>query len=735
MLKEYLSQKSTERGILTVAGVLIAACFTHHVFSIWDRKALWILLAFLLLSPLFTLVLSFIYAQSKSAFQQIQRKRSLFLVSALVLGSLATWATYRAPVSYQTITFEPQLYAHQRVELLEIKVGGDIYSLEEKALEAGWNLEDGMFTATQDSDPLILTFPVPLRSTVSILFNSSVQSGRVSISYGSMRRAVDLSTSNPQQKLITLHSQYRAVPNWLFVPFLVIADMFTFSFLFLLIFILQEKGQRKLIEDHRPEKFFSHQQCVLILVSVAVILHLLNALAVPLIVDSDSPAYLQGAVHLLQYGNLKGVSVFCGPGTTFLFAPVLYVFGRNPWGMKILLHLIAIASVLVSYRIGWQLSHKRWVAFCIGFLTILIPEFYYYSNFVMSEIPTIFLILLSSSLLLDALADFSFQRILLAFGAISLATLLREENILVFIFGIVCLGSKPAWEWFNGFFDKTKKQQKHSSRSPLAMLFWAALIALIPVLWLSFFNYQVHEFLGLNASSGVVLYGGWVYYPEASGFDFRDESSLAVQEIDRWIEKYPIDITDGSGVATPGEIYPSLIKAGFSSQQAFDLFEQAAQDSIVSHKNLVPAVLKLKLRDAFRPEILHTTTFPLPAETAQVGKLYTDYFDPSNLSIPNLINLQRAFYDWFNGPAAAFYRSFILVALFTMFLSLYRTPFRQWVLLALITATRIFIPNLMSVANWRYTVTGIPLLLIFAVIGFVISLFGIKDVFIRSKQA
>ncbi len=728
-------KRISEIGMMLVTGVLIAACFTRHVFSIWDRKAFWIFLAFLLLSPLFTLVLSFIYAKAKSAFQQIKCKRSLFLVSALVLGSLTAWATYRAPVSYQTITLEPQMYAHQRIELLEIKVGGDILPLEEKAFEAGWNLEGGMFTATQDSDPLTLTFPVPLRSKVSILFNSTVQSGRVSIFYGSMRKAVDLSTSNPQQKLITLHSQYRAVPNWLFIPFLVIADVFTFSFLFLLIFVLQEKGQRKLIEDHRPEKFFSHQQNVLILVSVAVILHLLNALAVPLIVDSDSPAYLQGAVHLLQYGNLKGISVFYGPGTTFLFAPVLYVFGRNPWGMKILLHLIAIASVLVSYRIGWQLSHKRWMAFCIGFLIILIPEFYYYSNFIMSEIPTIFLVLLSSSLLLDALADFSFQRILLAFGVISLATLLRAENILVFIIGIVCLGSKPAWDWLNDIFNKAKKQQKHNSHSPLVMLVCAALIALIPVIWLSLFNYQVHGFFGLNVSSGVVLYSGWVYYPEASGFDFRDESSPAVQEIDRWIEEYPIDITDGSGIATPGEIYPSLIKAGFSSQQAFDLFEQAAQDSIISHKSLVPAVLKLKLRDAFRPEIPHTTTFPLPTETAQTGRLYADYFDPSSLSIPNLINLQRAFYNWFNGPAAALYRSFILIALFTMFLSLYRTSFRQWALLALITATRIFIPNLMSVANWRYTVTGIPLLLIFAVIGFVILFFGIKDVFIRSKQA
>lgn len=726
MQRKNLSKIYRILSILLV-GVMIVSCLANHLFSIFEKKAILILLVFVFCSPLLGWFFSILFNKFKHIFRQLNRKRGLFLAFSLLLGFLTAVLTYHAPVSYQTLSLQPQISQDQKVELLEIKVAGDVLPVSKEAAASKWGQADGVTSASSDSEPLVLTFQASANSQVNILFVSSQQSGKITLSLGSEKREIDLSSDTLQQELVTLHSSYRSIPGWLFLSFLILSDTFTFSLVFLLIFVLQENGQKYLVEDP-GEKFLRKKTSILILFLLACTMHLMNALAVPLIVDSDTAAYMQGAVHLLQYGNLKGVSIFCGPGTTFLFAPILLLFGRNPWGMKILLHSFAIASVLISYRIGWQLSKKRWIAFCIGFLTILIPDLYYYSNFIMSDMPNIFLMLLFSSLLLDALDDFRFSRIMAALLVAGFATLLRAENILILLIGVVFLGAHPVWNWLKGFKRATRNRANLNS---LGLLCLALLIALLPIVWLSFFNYEVHDFFGLNSSSGVVLYGGWIYYPEASGLDFQDENSAAVKEINKWVERFPIEITDSSGVATPGEIYPSLIEAGYSTQEAFDIFEKAAWDSILSSKQLIPTVVKLKLRDAFRPEISHLKTFPLPDEKDKYenlyGDLYTEYFDPSYVSVSQLVRLQRDFYQFFESPASGIYRIMVLFALFTVFLSFFKKPFIKWAALAFITALRIFIPNLMSVANWRYTVAGIPLLLIFGFIALATLFYGVKD--------
>src|SRR5204863_4835242 len=103
-----------------------------------------------------------------------------------------------------------------------------------------------------------------------------------------------------------------------------------------------------------------------LLLGLGLLLHQLNILSVPLILDADSTVFLQGAEHLLKYGNLDGVSKLVGPGTTFLFAPILFLFGRNAWGMKIFLHLIALACIPVCYWLGWFFSRNHWVAILSG---------------------------------------------------------------------------------------------------------------------------------------------------------------------------------------------------------------------------------------------------------------------------------------------------------------------------------------------------------------------------------
>ena len=70
------------------------------------------------------------------------------------------------------------------------------------------------------------------------------------------------------------------------------------------------------------------------------------------------------------------------------------MFGRNPWGIKVLLHLISVACIPLSYQIGWQLSRNRWVAFFSGLIPTLSPDLLYYSNYIMADLPNLFFVLL-----------------------------------------------------------------------------------------------------------------------------------------------------------------------------------------------------------------------------------------------------------------------------------------------------------------------------------------------------
>jgi len=717
---------------MLVAGFFVTASLSHHLFSIWEKKGIWIILDFLLLTPLTAWIFSKLSPRFSSAFQRMKSKQKLFLSSAFVLGSFATFLSFRAPISYQTITITPQIAQSQRVELLEIKVGGDVLPVEPQAVENGWSLKDSVLSANRDSQSLQMTFQGKVNAKITVLFNSSPEGGKVLLSYGNQKEIVDLSSPALQQRLITLHCNYRSISRWLFIPFLAIADIFSFSLLFLLIFLLQEEGQKHLVEDPH-ERFPSQRASITILIVLACLLHLLNALAVPLIVSSDSPHYLQGAVHLLKYGNFDGVSLFCGPGTTFFFAPVLLLFGRNPWGMKLFLHLIAIACVLLAYRLGWQLSKKRWVAFCIGFATMLLPDLYYYSNFIMSDLINIFLVMLFTSLLLEASEKYSFVHVLLPLLVASFATLLRAENLLLLPIGVVYLGFQPGMDWLKvNMHKKNAQPQSHNARS-LTILFLALLISLLPLLWWSCKNLQLNGYFGVRNSGGTVLYDGWVYYAEASGIDFQDDDSPAVQEIEHWIDIYPIEDTEKENVATGGKIYPSLIKAGHSPQEAFDLLEQAALDSIKANYRWIPKIVELKLKDAFKPRIYHMFTYPLDGESTQPAEVYAEFFNTNNVTVPFLINTQRAFYEIFQNHLAKIYRFFTLFALVAALFSLYRKPFLQWFTLVVIVLTRIFISNLISIAMWRYTMAGIVFLVVFGLIGSAVLIYGIQDILTQKK--
>jgi hypothetical protein len=438
-----------------------------------------------------------------------------------------------------------------------------------------------------------------------------------------------------------------------------------------------------------------------------------------LLLSSDSGFFLQGASYFLKHGNLDGVSMVVGPGSTLLFAPILFLFGRNPAGIKILLHLLALACIPVSYWLGWKISRNRAIAVLSGLIATLSPDLYFYSNYAMTDVPNILLVLLFCVFLLTALESMQPRWIFVTLLTSAFAILLRSENILLLLIGAFILAVEAFQRWLqNRSFDWKKI---------FLSLTLAFFIASLPVLWWSAHNKRVYGFFGMSNYFGVVIYDGWVYYGDASHLAFSDQNSAAIQKIKGATEKYPITITDKNGFATGWETYPALIKDGYTTDQAMNLLKSAAQDSIQKNKALTLKLLFLKLQAGFQPEITFRTTYSLPGEA--VFSTNSEFFDADNISIPPLIKLQRGVNDFLGLWYPRLYPIWMLVSVLALTLSIFRQPMLSWVALIAVVATRIFIPLTLSVPFWRYTLAGWIPLQIITISWILIFAQGIQSIF------
>jgi hypothetical protein len=257
---------------------------------------------------------------------------------------------------------------------------------------------------------------------------------------------------------------------------------------------------------------------------------------------------------------------------------------------------------------------------------------------------------------------------------------------------------------------KIDKDKSKTANRTLGVITLACLIALLPVVGWSVHNYINYGFFGMSNYAGEVFYTGWVYYAEASGYRFTDQNSNAISEIKKAVDQYPIERLNSSGVATGWNIYPSLIKAGYSNNQAFGLLSAAAKDSIKNNWRMAWDVLLVKLKDGLTPRTTFMFTFPLPGESVQLREIELQFFDPETLRIPWLIKLQRTIYSitqiWYDH----FYQYWIWLGLFAAYFCLQRKPNLIWGSLVLIMLTRIFIPDIMGKSDWRYTISGLVLL-------------------------
>lgn len=124
----------------------------------------------------------------------------------------------------------------------------------------------------------------------------------------------------------------------------------------------------------------------LILIGISIPLILMN-LGQYSLINGDEEIYHVVARTMVESGNWLHLQFYDQHRVydTFMNAPLQYwaraalisIFGSNMWTARILSALFAIASVLMTYRLGLHLSGQRRVAFLAGFVQLTTFQFIY----------------------------------------------------------------------------------------------------------------------------------------------------------------------------------------------------------------------------------------------------------------------------------------------------------------------------------------------------------------------
>ncbi|MDD2921000.1 MAG: glycosyltransferase family 39 protein [Anaerolineales bacterium] len=691
--------------ISVLASAAIVLGVSHHLFNFWgleiSKEGVILLIAVPALTFLTRLLINRIWEVAAT----IEKKRwLLFLFPAVIAALILTWRFYAPPSTWHTLEIVPApSHSGGQIELYEIKIPrGRAVKFSKLSGLDGWTLEgDTLKSVGANPSSISYSFFSPIGESASLLFLRSPNSRDVTMILDGKKINVELNQPDAGLTSAQMKTSYKlGIPDSAILFVVAAIDFLAFFFFILLIWLVQEIAQT--IQNTEDEKFFPHRVNLIALLALALFLHTINFLAAPLIVASDSPSYLQGSVHWMQVHNLDGVTAARGPGTTFLFIPAFLLFGRNPWGVKSILHSLAVASVLVGYGLGWRLFKRRSFAFFAGLIIVLMPEMYLYLNVVLSDVPNIFFGLLFCLLLLSALETPSWKNVIACMLTASFAALTRPENVLL-------LAIAAGFLFVKIILDKTDILKR------FAILGAALILAIIPLLGWSAHNKRVYGFFGLSNYADEVLYDGWIYFGEASGFHITDPDSPAVQSIAEVIRVYGMP-AETIAAPTGWELYPLLLKYGYNESQAIKLLGDAAKDSIRKNPGLSAQIYLVKLKKSFVPETIMTITFALPEEAANAQPKKGIFFDAEENRFPLLVAWQRQVYDSLWTFDQYFYYPLILFCLGVLFLAVYQKNFFVWAPVVIVTASRLFIPITIGLGNWRYVVSGVPFLLIFSLL-------------------
>ena len=134
------------------------------------------------------------------------------------------------------------------------------------------------------------------------------------------------------------------------------------------------------------------------IVAIAVALRVVWAWLVPVMPVSDSMAYDAFARTLAEHGvfgwNPNDPLAFWPPGTSFLHAPIFYLFGTGYTGIVALNILLSAGIIITTYRVA-ERYHGARIATDTALLIALWPTLLMYPTVLASELPFLFFTILA----------------------------------------------------------------------------------------------------------------------------------------------------------------------------------------------------------------------------------------------------------------------------------------------------------------------------------------------------
>jgi hypothetical protein len=708
-----LAAEDRNRAIISlVTAEAISLSALHHLVNLWGLPATKILLAVLVVGPAVATVIFLGLGPVWKDFRAVRAARwATFLIPAALIAAALTWRYFAEPEVGHLLEIDPSVgAAGSEVRIMEIRAEyGNTVPLSKFLRLVGWGLEDGILKARDPSAATIqYAFTGPTNEQVRVRFVTSPQGGTAAVTLDGKRIVYDLSGPTGNVTHARLDTQFRwGALNFLIAPILILADWLAAASVLGMIWAAHEIGQdrRSAGAVEVATGLRSHAKSLLIIISMALAIHILSFLSVPLVMTKDSPSYLDGAVHWLTNHNLDGVPPYRGPGTTLLFVPAMAIFGRSPWGVKLGLHLLALACVPLAYWLGWQLGQRRWLAVVAGLIPALTPDLYSYSSIVMTEVLQAFALLVFGILIVSALQTLSPRWILVSALAGSLAVLVRAENIVILciylaVLVVVLLRRRDPLTAQ----EKGGRSLRTVRGAPMLILVGALITAAAPLLAWSAHNARVHGFFGISNAGPGALYDGWMYFGENSGIKIVDPQSDAVRAISASI---PITAGPDQLAPTVWTVHSALVRDGYTVNEALAVLGRATIESIRAKPVLAWRLLGVKLREGFQPYAVLPDPIPGANRPNQPDRPGAAYFDPEPASPAALIILRQLTYGLIADRYSTVYTVWLWVSAAMLWLSSYRRP---WVIsgtLAAIAATSMLLPNIIGMSMWRYSIPGL----------------------------
>jgi hypothetical protein len=721
-------------GVL--AGVAVTLATLQHVLNLWGLPWYWQVVAAAVGGPALGLVLAGLLLPVWDEFRRIPGHRwALFFIPALGISLALACNNRPVPEVGHTLVIQPVLStAAEQVRVIEVRAAyGSTIELGAFSHLQGWDLSDGVLTARgMHSQALKYAFNGPVGEQIRVSFLTSPPGGKALVALDGHQVLLDLTGPSGNETRARLNTRY----FWddldaFFLPALTALDVLAMTILLGLLWGAHELALRKsAAEDRRRDARTSHVASILVLLVIATTLHAIAFVIAPLAVLKDSPSYLQGAQHLVRFHNLEGASSYRGPATMFLFAPAMAIFGRNPFGVKLVLHLVALACVPVAYRIGWQLSRQRGLAFLAGLATALMPDLYAYSSLVLSEVPQALFILVLCSLLLSALRTRSPASIVFTLLAGSMGALLRPENLMALTLAMVLLLLDVLISRTRGRGVEATGGSRSHWRQELKVVAVGALLAAVPLLAWSIHNARLHGFFGITDYGGEILYDGWVYWGENSGLSIANRNVGAAATLQA---VYPITARQGQPAPTGWSMFYQLLDHGYTESQAFTLLGDAAQQSIAAQPGKAGRILLSKLQSAVEPQLTLPDPFLGPDEKPRLRTYNPQFFEEEAAPLPGIAPLRDWLYDSLSRWYAPVYSVVLAIGLLAIWLAFYRGPFLTWTAAAVIALNSLLLPVVAGMGLWRYLVPGLALTQVLAVVVFG-SYLGFASAYLRGGK-